>query len=540
MLGQARLFRGSFVLKYRILLMVIAGVLATYLATAQNKIVFTDDDVSHHHYVPADSPLGKVDHSYQGKVEKSDEYSLNSVYNEHGPLVEPGGERLYFSRSNHPDNVGGLKDAEDIWVASWDKVNHTWTNIKRLPAPLNTYGPNFVTSISVEDGVITLILGNEYTDGEISGEGLSFSELKNGKWSRPINFTIKDFKNKSKNVDFFVSEDGKLMLISAEMDDSKGGRDIYLSKRINKRTWDTPTNLSELNTEKDETSPSFSPDGRFLFFSTAGFDGFGRQDIFYTTKVGDSWTQVKKPKNMGAQFNDAEDNTHFSLPPAGEKIFFISAGKDDNMDIFSFATSTEQLYSELTGEPICLAERVFLNESFFSHKLECNICVDLEYRSEKAMGDVKYRWDFGDSMSDEGIRVSHCYNVHGNYDIKLSILDAATDKVISEVDHFYDLNESLELKMETPTAGVINQELGFKSHLAGGYPANAEFFWDFGDGYFSCGENVNHTYILPGDYIVRALTTFEWQGRVRYLETEKQLSVRLNGTDPIVTANLKD
>jgi len=522
------------------MLLVIAIIFNGGQLAGQNKIVFTDSDVNHRHHLPPDSPLRKVDHNYKGSVEKIDEYGLNSVYNEHGPLVEPGGGRLFFSRSLHPGNVGGLKDNEDIWVATWDKISHNWSRVERMPAPLNTLGPNFITSISVEDGVITMILGNSYEDGEISGEGLSFSELENGVWSDPVNFTIKGAKNKSKNVDFFVSEDGRYMLFSAEMDDSKGGRDIYMSHRVDKRTWDTPVNLQSLNTPGEETSPSFSPDGRFLFFSSDGLDGFGKLDIFFATRTDDSWEKWSEPANLGSQFNDAQDNKHFSMPPAGEKIYFVSESEQGNTDIYSFATSTEELYAELTGEPICLAERVFIDESSFSHLLECNICVDLEYESgDTGNSNVKYRWNYGDGFSEEGLKVSHCYDVHGNYDIKLSIVETSSDKVISEIDHFYELNEFMELKVDAVETGVINEELQFSSHLAGGYPANVEYYWDFGDGYFACGNQVSHTYIRPNDYVVRSLVSFEWQGRVRYLMTEHDISVNMKHPREVVTSILK-
>ncbi|MEQ9100701.1 MAG: PKD domain-containing protein [Imperialibacter sp.] len=500
---------------------------AFHFGQAQNKIIFSDSEVSAKHHAPAGSPLGKVDKRNIASVEKNNEYGVNSIYDEHGPLVEPGEGRLFFSRSNHPDNVGGTKDAEDIWTATWDPKTHTWTKVERLPPPLNNRGPNFVTSITVEEGVINLILGNTYENGEISGEGLSYSELRNGKWTTPANFTIKGFKNKSGYADFFVSEDGKHMLISAEMDDSRGGRDIYISHRVSKKAWDTPINLGVLNTPGEDTSPSFSPDGRFLFYSSDGQEGYGGLDIFYSVKQGDNWNEWSGPKNLGNQFNDRHDNKHFSLPPIGEKIYFVSGNEQGNQDIYSFVTTSEELYSELTGEDICFAEKIFTNENAFSHKLTCNLCVDLEYQSESNNGDVKYRWDFGDSFGGEGQSVSHCYDAHGTYDIKLSILEASTSRTIYEIDHEYELNEFLELKMDEEVSGVINEASRFKSHLAGAYPANAEFYWDFGDGYFACGNEVSHTYILPNDYEVRALASFQWQGRVRYLMTTSTVSVKL-------------
>jgi len=508
-------------------------------AAAQNKIVFTDSEVNHDHKVPLDSPIGKVVTNSTSSIERINEYGLNSIYNEHGPLVEPGGERLFFSRSNHPGNIGGEKDDEDIWVATWDKIAHSWSKPQRLPAPLNTLEPNFVTSISVEEGIVTLILGNNYEDGVVVGEGLSFSELRNGKWTRPVNFVIKGFKNSSERVDFFASEDGEYLLISAEMPDSKGGRDIYLSRRLDKRTWDVPINLSILNTPGEEASPSFSPDGRFLFFSSNGHKGCGGLDIYYSENKGADWKDWSEPKNLGSQFNDARENSYFSLPPAGEKIYFVSENKQGNKDVFSFVTSTEELYAELTGDPVCYAEKVFTSEPAFSHELECNICVNLEYQTDEPLPNAVYNWDFGDSYSAEGQQVSHCYDVHGNYNIKLTIVEKKTGKIIRQIDHFYELNETLTLSVASKESGLTKDPIKFSSHLTGGYPANVEFYWDFGDGYFGCGNEVYHTYILPKTYAVRALAVFEWQGRIRYLETEESVEVRLKSTPVGLSASVE-
>jgi hypothetical protein len=41
--------------------------------------------------------------------------SVNSEYHEMRPLLSPDGKTLYFSRKNHPDNLGGVEDPADIW-----------------------------------------------------------------------------------------------------------------------------------------------------------------------------------------------------------------------------------------------------------------------------------------------------------------------------------------------------------------------------------------------------------------------------------------
>ncbi|NJN41765.1 MAG: hypothetical protein HC811_05555 [Flammeovirgaceae bacterium] len=49
-------------------------------------------------------------------TERLDE-NVNSSVNDLNPLLSPDGKTLYFSRSNHPNNAGGVNDKEDIWYS---------------------------------------------------------------------------------------------------------------------------------------------------------------------------------------------------------------------------------------------------------------------------------------------------------------------------------------------------------------------------------------------------------------------------------------
>ena len=42
--------------------------------------------------------------------------NVNSPYDEQAPILSPDGQKLYFTRSKHPENSGGTKDPGDIWM----------------------------------------------------------------------------------------------------------------------------------------------------------------------------------------------------------------------------------------------------------------------------------------------------------------------------------------------------------------------------------------------------------------------------------------
>ena len=53
----------------------------------------------------------------RGLVTEQLDKNVNSDYSELNPLLSPDGKTLYFSRKNHPENMGGVNDKEDIWYS---------------------------------------------------------------------------------------------------------------------------------------------------------------------------------------------------------------------------------------------------------------------------------------------------------------------------------------------------------------------------------------------------------------------------------------
>ena len=120
-------------------------------------------------------------------VEKLDP-SVNSDYSEMNPMLSPDGKTLYFSRQNHPENMGGVKDKEDIWYSELGS-DGKWSLAKNMGPEFNNEHPNFINAITTPtpDGkdCRCLFLGNKYLDNGKMLAGVSVSNNVNGKWSKP-------------------------------------------------------------------------------------------------------------------------------------------------------------------------------------------------------------------------------------------------------------------------------------------------------------------------------------------------------------------
>jgi outer membrane protein OmpA-like peptidoglycan-associated protein len=259
--------------------------------------------------------------------------SVNTQYPELKPLISPDAKTLYFSRRNHPENIGGVKDEEDIWYSELDESTKEWKKAKNIGAPLNNSGPNFISSITPDGNSVLVLLGNEYKKNRMTA-GLSVSTKTSEGWTAPAPLAIEKNYNYSDKANFFLANNRSVMLMSVERDDTKGNRDLYVSFLKKDNSWSEPLNLGNIvNTADEEAAPFLALDDKTLFFSSKGFMGFGGYDIYMTRRLDDSWTNWTEPENLGSTLNSTEDDIFFNLSIADEYAYF-SRGNLDNVDIY--------------------------------------------------------------------------------------------------------------------------------------------------------------------------------------------------------------
>jgi hypothetical protein len=103
---------------------------------------------------------------------------------------------------------------------------------------------------------------------------------------------------------------------------AKGGLDIWFSA-IRNGQFEAPVNLSQINTDGDETTPFFHGPSETLYFSTNGRTSLGGYDfdIFKAVRLYGGW---ETPQNLGAPLNSPYDDLYFSIDPRGERAYFSS------------------------------------------------------------------------------------------------------------------------------------------------------------------------------------------------------------------------
>jgi OmpA-OmpF porin, OOP family len=261
---------------------------------------------------------------------------VNSEYSELNPLLSPDGKTLYFSRKNHPENVGGVTDKEDIWYSELDDKGH-WQLAKNL-TPLNNPGPNFINYISsvTPDGKSALVLlGNQYSDKGKMLAGVSVSTNVAGNWTKPEALKIQDDYNFNEKVNYFMANNRRTLLMSVEREDSEGDRDLYVSFLVADSSWTKPLNLGKsINTASEEASPFLAADDKTLYFSSKGFSGYGGSDIYMSKRQDDTWTNWSDPQNLGPEINSPLEDVFFNIPANSEYAYYSRGITETNTDIY--------------------------------------------------------------------------------------------------------------------------------------------------------------------------------------------------------------
>ena len=110
------------------------------------------------------------------------------------------------------------------------------------------------------------------------------------------------------DADAYITADGNAIIFSSDRQggvgqyhpfqslyhaDYVGNLDIYVVLKIDEKTWSAPINLgTTINTPYAERSPFLHYDMKTFYFSSDGWAGVGKYEIFKSTRLSDTyWTQ---------------------------------------------------------------------------------------------------------------------------------------------------------------------------------------------------------------------------------------------------------
>jgi outer membrane protein OmpA-like peptidoglycan-associated protein len=376
--------------------------------------------------------------------------SINTEFDEIAPMISPDGKIIYFDRKNSPENIGGEEDEDDIWVATLNE-NQEWSSAKNIGIPLNNADNTFVQSITPDGN--TLLLGNVYEKNGMTN-GVSLSNKEKIGWGMPIKQDIDGFKNLNRSANYFLTNDKRFLLMAIETSSSFGGLDLYVSTRISDNKWTAPKNLGNvINTIANDYSPFLAADGVTLYYSTSGLSGYGKEDIFMTRRLDDSWEKWTDPQNMGPAINTKESDSKYTIPASGEYAYFSSTdGSIGKNDIFKI-----KLPVTAKPKPVVLIRGIVKND-----KTNMPISAEIIYET---LPDGR---EIGRARSDPNT---------GEYTI---ILPAGYNYSFNAIaDDFIGVSKNIDLKDITEYKEINQQELRLMPVMVGTVVVMNNIFFEF-------------------------------------------------------------
>jgi hypothetical protein len=413
-------------------------------------------------------------------------------YDEYSPAFYKKG--IVFCSNRKNDIVVSYTDTSDVPKSLSDyyytdqKENKKWHVPGVFDKELNTHfqeGP----LCFYNDSNSMVFTRNLYVDKEFgnylkSGNnvGLFFATYSNGKWT---NITPFKYNNSEYNIMHpAITNDGKTLYFVSDKPEGIGGFDIYVSY-FKAGDWTAPKNLGDqVNSTKNEAFPFVHNSGR-LYFASQGWNSKGGYDIFFTQDFDGKWI---RPQNMKEPFNSTADDFGFIADTYLQKGFFTSnRSKTDDIYIFNSIITDFENCKQIQKNNFCYV--------FFENGTS----------EGDVTGSMKYEWDLGDGTKIRAIEAEHCFAKTGEYLIKLNVIDSITGDVYFSQAEYKLLVEEVEQPIITAPDNIVEgQPVEFdakKTNLKNFKVA--KYYWDFGDGLKSIGENVTHVFYQEGVYDVK-------------------------------------
>jgi outer membrane protein OmpA-like peptidoglycan-associated protein len=268
--------------------------------------------------------------------------SINTRYSEYVNTITTDGSMLFFTR-NIPSAELNSGFQEEFFFSK--KKDTAWGRSTNLGQPINTAGNEGGLFIS-PDGRFLFFAACDRPDG-VGSCDLYWSRKEDGRWGTPQNLgpTVNSGTWDSQPS---FSGDGKTLYFASKRPGGLGSSDIWKTVLLDEYNWSEPVNLGDsVNSSKEEMAPFIHPDDQTLYFSSKGHTGMGGYDLYYSKK--DIFGNWRTPVNLGYPINTNADEITLLVNSTGD-VAYISSDKyggKGRQDIYAF-----DLYKEAQPERV--------------------------------------------------------------------------------------------------------------------------------------------------------------------------------------------
>lgn len=265
--------------------------------------------------------------------------AVNTAYADYGPAYS--NSELYFasSRANSKLYEASGTPFTDLYQVDTNGANVDVSTLKALPEGINMNDVNTGAITFSPDGKLMIFTrGNTGKKKGAKDCDLFLSRFRNGAWmpATPINVNTPDYWESTPSL----SPDGRTLYFSSNRKGGYGGLDLYSAQMDSRGRFGKVKNLGpDINTAGDELFPYVAENGK-LYFSSDGHPGYGMLDMYVVNRANGKNVVT----NLGPTMNSTSDDFGIFLfkPDRG---FFTSnrdGGKGDD-DIYTFKNDDPNL-----------------------------------------------------------------------------------------------------------------------------------------------------------------------------------------------------
>jgi len=238
---------------------------------------------------------------------------INTPYPEYNPFI-PEDESFLVFTSKRPDCLGIQIDYDGYKTSDIYRANERrgkFGEARNIGSSVNTEWYEEVVGVSADGEEMLIYIDN------FDGYDDVYASLRKGRYYEEYKSLGSNVNSEGIETSAGMSTDGTKLFFSREDKTSKGGTDIYMSRRLPNGGWGESVNLGDIiNTKYNETFPHLAADGKTLYFASEGHVSMGGFDIF--TSVWDELTQTwSTPKNLGYPINTVDEDYNISMSTTG-------------------------------------------------------------------------------------------------------------------------------------------------------------------------------------------------------------------------------
>ncbi len=312
---------------------------------------------------------------------------INTEYGEYFPAITGDGKQFLFTRGLPREGMPGFFN-EDFFTSN--NVTNVWQTATPITI-INSWGNEGAPSLSADGNVMFFASCSDetgdYGSPDRKGYGscdIFYSQKVNGKWTKPRNAGPAINTANFESQPSFSSDGRELYFVRGILHRGAAKEyDIYMSKISDDGKFTPPVKLGpNINTTEMEESVFIHPDNMTLYFSSAGHPGMGGLDIFMSKRQPNG--EWGKAINLGYPINSFVDDNSLLVNPGGKIAYFASnrTGGYGDLDIYQFDLPEDLRPEKITyvkGKVYNSKTKETLEASFELVDLETQLSVTKSY-----------------------------------------------------------------------------------------------------------------------------------------------------------------